>query len=254
MCQLFGMNCNTPTDATFSFSGFTQRGGRTDHHADGWGIAFFEGCGARLFIDSSAACDSPLAQLIRSTPIKSKNVISHIRKATVGEVALENCHPFMREMWGRYWVFAHNGDLKDYAPPLHGRYTPVGSTDSEWAFCWLMQQLGHAYEGLPSLDEITRTLRELVAEIAQHGTFNMLLSNGQALWAHGSTKLCYVVRQHPFTTARLADEDLSINFAEHTTVHDRVAVVATTPLTSNEQWTHFEPGELKVFVDGAPQG
>jgi predicted glutamine amidotransferase len=34
------MNCNTPTDATFSFSGFSQRGGVTDHHSDGWGIAF----------------------------------------------------------------------------------------------------------------------------------------------------------------------------------------------------------------------
>jgi predicted glutamine amidotransferase len=43
MCQLLGMNCNTPTDVTFSFTGFAQRGGRTDHHADGWGIAFFEG-------------------------------------------------------------------------------------------------------------------------------------------------------------------------------------------------------------------
>ena len=30
------------------------------------------------------------------------------------------------------------------------------------------------------------------------------------------------------------------------------AVVATTPLTRDEQWTPFEPGELKVFVDGAP--
>ena len=29
MCQLLGMNCNTPTDATFSFSGFSQRGGVT---------------------------------------------------------------------------------------------------------------------------------------------------------------------------------------------------------------------------------
>ncbi|MDP4733857.1 MAG: class II glutamine amidotransferase, partial [Limnohabitans sp.] len=24
MCQLLGMNCNTPTDVTFSFSGFAQ--------------------------------------------------------------------------------------------------------------------------------------------------------------------------------------------------------------------------------------
>jgi glutamine amidotransferase len=30
-------------------------------------------------------------------------------------------------------------------------------------------------------------------------------------------------------------------------------VVVTTPLTTNEQWTAFEPGELKVFVDGLPQ-
>ena len=26
-----------------------------------------------------------------------------------------------------------------------------------------------------------------------------------------------------------------------------------TPLTSNEHWTAFAPGELKVFVDGLPQ-
>jgi predicted glutamine amidotransferase len=28
----------------------------------------------------------------------------------------------------------------------------------------------------------------------------------------------------------------------------------TTPLTSNELWTAFEPDELKVFVDGLPLG
>ena len=42
MCQLLGLNCATPTDASFSFTGFCKRGGNTDHHADGWGIAFFE--------------------------------------------------------------------------------------------------------------------------------------------------------------------------------------------------------------------
>jgi len=252
MCQLLGMNCNTPTDVTFSFTGFAQRGGRTDQHADGWGIAFFEDRGARLFIDSGAACDSPVAELIRRYPIKSRNVISHIRKATAGAVALENCHPFVRELWGRYWVFAHNGDLKNYAPRLHGHFHPVGSTDSERAFCWLMQELSKAHASVPPVDELTRTLRELAPQAARHGTFNFLLSNGEALWAHASTKLCYIVRQHPFASARLADEDLAVNFAEHTASSDRVAVVATAPLTSDEQWTAFEPGELRVFVDGAP--
>src|SRR5450830_882461 len=130
MCQLLGMNCNVPTDVTFSFSGFSQRGGRTDHHSDGWGIAFFEGRGLRHFVDHEPAAESAIAQLIRRYPIKSRNVIAHIRKATQGAVNLQNCHPFVRELWGRYWVFAHNGDLKEFSPRLHGHFRPVGSTVS----------------------------------------------------------------------------------------------------------------------------
>ena len=134
MCQLLALNCKNPTDASFSFSGFAQRGGITDHHADGWGIAFFEGGdkdrGLRHFIDHTPASTSPVAELIRRYPIKSRNIICHIRKATQGVVSLENCHPFVRELRWRYWVFAHNGNLENYAPRLHGGFRPVGQTDS----------------------------------------------------------------------------------------------------------------------------
>jgi len=252
MCQLLGMNCNVPTDVLFSFAGFAERGGRTDHHGDGWGIAFFEDRGLRHFVDHQSAAESPVAQLIRRYPIKSRNVIAHIRKATQGEVTLENCHPFVRELWGRYWVFAHNGDLKDYAPRLHGSFRPVGDTDSERAFCWLLQELAKSHADLPPVAELTLTLRDLVPPLARHGSFNFLLSHGEALWAHASTSLYHVVRQHPFGSATLRDEDLSINFAEHAAPGDRVAVVVTAPLTTDEPWTPLAPGELKVFVDGAP--
>ena len=80
----------------------------------------------------------------------------------------------------------------------------------------------------------------------------MLLSNGQALWAHASTKLHWLVRQHPFGAATLADEDLSVDFGALTTPRDRVAVVATEPLTTGEAWTRDGAGRAAVFVDGAP--
>ena len=159
MCQLLGMNCNTPTDIVFSFTGFATR---AEEHKDGFGVAFFEGRGVRCFVDHSSARDSPVAAMIKAYPIKSENVIAHIRKATQGRVALENCHPFVRELWGRYWVFAHNGDLKDFSPRLHGAFRPVGATDSERAFCWLMQELAKAHAGVPGIDELSRTLRELL--------------------------------------------------------------------------------------------
>ena len=43
-----------------------------------------------------------------------------------------------------------------------------------------------------------------------------------------------------------------MDFSELTSPDDRVAVVATTPLTDDESWTVMEPGSLKMFVDGAP--
>lgn len=253
MCQLLGMNCNVPTDIVFSFTGFATRGGRTDQHADGWGIAFFEGAGVRHFVDYQAAAASPVADLIKNYPIKSKNVIAHIRKATQGVVALENCHPFIRECWGRYWVFAHNGDLKDFFPVLDGAFRPVGNTDSERAFCYLLQELRRRFgDTPPALAALTEALTELVAGIARHGPFNLMLSDGAALFAHCSTNLYYLVRQHPFPMARLSDEDMMVDFSEVTTPQDRVAIIVTRPLTSNETWTPFAKDELKVFVDGAP--
>lgn len=256
MCQLLGMNSYLPASLTLSFTGFSQRGGCTDHHADGWGIAFFEsdcatpGKGVRHFVDKASAATSPIAQMLKSYPIKSHNVVAHVRKATVGRVSLENCHPFVRELWGRNWVFAHNGDLKNYAPKLHGSFQPVGNTDSELAFCWLMQELAKSHADVPSVVELSCTLRELVPEIARHGTFNFLLSNGLALWAHATTRLHYVVREHPFHQVHLKDEDVSVNLAELNSPQDRQVIVVTEPLTTDESWITMRSGELHVFVDG----
>ena len=257
MCQLLGMNSRLPASLTLSFTGFSQRGGCTDHHADGWGIGFFEsedetpGKGVRHFVDKQSAATSPIAQMLRTYPIKSHNVVAHVRKATVGAVRLENSHPFVRELWGRYWVFAHNGDLKEFYPKLHGAFKPVGDTDSERAFCWILQELNKSHANVPSVEELSHTLRELAPPIAQHGTFNFLLSNGQALWAHASTKLHYVLREHPFSNVQLKDEDINVDLAELNGPYDRLAIIVTEPLTTNEHWVAMQTGELKVFVDGA---
>ena len=58
MCQLLGMNANTPTDVMFSFTGFATR---AQEHKDGFGIAFFEDKGVRLFVDTSSDSFAPLS-------------------------------------------------------------------------------------------------------------------------------------------------------------------------------------------------
>ncbi|HEY9826586.1 MAG TPA: class II glutamine amidotransferase [Stenomitos sp.] len=253
MCQLLGMNCNVPTDICFSFTGFCARGGSTDDHKDGWGIAFFEGPGCRLFIDEKSSATSPVANLVKQYPIHSQHVIAHIRKATQGKVALQNCHPFRRELWGRYWVFAHNGDLQGIEEPTKGLYRPVGDTDSERAFCLILEALRTAFpQGQFTTLQLYTVLQEVTNRLSQHGIFNYLLSDGVHLVAHCSTNLHYIVRQAPFAKAHLVDQDVTVDFQELTTPQDRVAVIATLPLTDNETWTAIAPNQLLLFQDGRP--
>src|SRR5207247_8991083 len=94
-------------------------------------------------------------------------------------------------------------------------------------------------------------LRGRTARVPRRGSVDCPVCHGPPVWAHASTSLYDVERKHPFTHATLSDEDVSVNFSEHTSPTDRIAVVVTAPLTSNESWTAFAPGELKVFVDGA---
>jgi predicted glutamine amidotransferase len=252
MCELLGMECNVPTDIVFSFSGLALRGGATGPHADGWGLALYEGNAVRTFLEPTAAASSPLASYVRENPIKTLLAIAHVRKRTRGPVGLANTHPFVRELWGRSFTFAHNGTVKNARKLPLGRFEPIGDTDSEYAFCALMAGLD---KRLPAYPKSPRALWDAVAAIGatigNKGTFNFLLGDGKHLFARCATKLHYLIRRAPFCQATLADDDLSVNFAQVTTPNDRVAIVATAPLTRDEAWTQGDPGRLWVFRNGA---
>ncbi|MBA4502040.1 class II glutamine amidotransferase [Marinobacterium marinum] len=252
MCELLGMSANVPTDICFSFTGLMQRGGRTGPHRDGWGIAFYEGKGLRSFHDPEPSADSRIARLVADYSIKSRVVISHIRQANVGTVCLENTHPFSRELWGHTWTFAHNGQLDKsvFDWPLTF-YHPVGTTDSEYAFCWLLDQIRQRYPECPAdRGELLHFIHACCERLRALGVFNMLLSESVHLFCYCTTRLAWITRRAPFGEASLKDCEVSVDFGAETTPNDVVTVIATDPLTDNEQWQKLEPGELVVFVDG----
>lgn len=252
MCELLGMECNVPTDIVFSFSGLALRGGGCGPHADGWGLALYEGRAVRTFLEPAAAARSPLAEYIRRNPIKTLLAIAHVRRRTRGPVSLANTHPFVRELWGRHFTFAHNGTVRGVKRRFSsGRFAPIGTTDSEHAFCALMNHLERAFpRGYPAPSALARAVARAGAEIGAHGTFNFLLGDGRQLFARCATRLCYIIRKAPFAKATLADDDLQVDFASLTTPRDRVAIVATAPLTRDEAWTVGRPGEMWVFRRG----
>ena len=71
-------------------------------------------------------------------------IVAHARRATRGTRSYQNAQPFIRELAGRVHLFAHNGDLPGifqssaFRP---NRFNPIGETDSERAFCVLLDRM-----------------------------------------------------------------------------------------------------------------
>ncbi len=251
MCELLGMSANVPTDICFSFKGLRERGGKTGPHKDGWGIAFYQGKGVSTFKDAAASHHSRVAELITDYPIKSNVVVAHVRQANRGRVALENTHPFTRELWGRYWTYAHNGQLSDYKNLSCSQFQPVGTTDSERAFCFILSALAEKYpQGPKSRPQLFAYVKRLCDGLRRQGVFNLLLSDGDYLFCYCSTKLHHITRRAPFGLARLSDVDVDIDFARETTERDVVTIVATMPLTCNEAWQAMTAGEAILWKAG----
>lgn len=149
----------------------------------------------------------------------------------------------------------------------HHCYNPVGDTDSEAVFCAILNALKAEFDTLPTLPVLHEVLKRLCDEIiAGHDNetiFNFLLGCGEhTLFAYswpgrrpGSkvwNGLYYIVRQPPFSKAKLVDIDYSLDFSTVTTPADRVAVITTKPLTNEKEWREMKRGELIMFDKGLP--
>ncbi len=184
-------------------------------------------------------------------PIKSEAVIAHIRQANRGDVLLENTHPFIRQLWGRNWTYAHNGQLEGYKKLPVGHYRPIGKTDSEWVFFWILYQLAEKYPKKPTnWLTVYRFIAKLADQLKLMGVLNMLISDGQYMVAYCSADLHWLTRKAPFGKAKLLDNDIEIDFQQHMQTTDIVSVIATKPLTGNENWHRIQPGSFVLFHFG----
>jgi glutamine amidotransferase len=188
MCELFALSASAPVDIKLSLGELARHGGETGIHAHGWGVAFLDGRDVRLVRDPSAAAFSPWVQCLQNHAIKSDTVLAHIRHATQGAVTLPNTQPFVRELWGRAHVFAHNGRLGE-GVMLDGmrrlRFKPIGETDSEAAFCILMEWLT---AGDASADHLFATFAAFAREMRDHGPANIIYASDGRLLVHADRR------------------------------------------------------------------
>jgi predicted glutamine amidotransferase len=256
------MSSRYPTSVGFSLETLARRGGQDGPHKDGWGVAYFEDHDVFLLRESSPAAESGLVRFMEKNGPPSNLVISHIRQATQGENALRNTQPFQRELGGRTHVFAHNGNLpgiKDKRSLDSHRFTPVGDTDSEIAFCCLLERLTKLWDGAtgspPSVESRLEIVADFAARFRSLGPFNFVYSDGDVLFVHAHRRTQNDGGVRPpglHLLVRSGNEqaaDLSKSGVIMAPVAQELVLVASVPLT-DELWEPIGEGEVIALTQG----
>lgn len=266
MCELFALSSQFPAQLTFSLEEFADHGGQTNHHKDGWGLAFYHKKSAQIFREPNAAAFSQLMQFLETHHQPSKQVVSHIRYATQGKVALENTQPFSRELGGRLHLFCHNGHLqkahKVYSPK---RFQPMGDTDSELAFCELLERVSQIKEHkITSLLERKKIIEAAFMEFSQLGPANFLYFDGEYLFVFANRRtqqdgsvsapgLHYLQKNCHSKTNTPKLSGLSLvnkrNAQEKNEAAQLLLLFASVPL-SEENWLPMQENQLLIARQG----
>lgn len=181
MCELLALSFNKPVNASLSFRGFRNRG---YHNPAGWGYAYYTDKTAHLYKEPVEMSESKTAELlIKNKKITSKIFIAHVRLCSVGKISKENTHPFIRELFSKQYVFAHNGTLKNYHKLKLNYFKPDGETDSEYAFCYILDQIKERNIQNWNKDSFM-WFEKLLYDMNSYGNFNIIMSDGEYLFCY----------------------------------------------------------------------
>ena len=258
MCDLLGVCSRQPVAIEMSFKKLMERAKSVN--PDGWGSVFYRGADAYVFREPRPGGGSPLAENLSQCGIPSQIIISHIRKATQGEVSLRNTHPFTRELHGKINSFAFNGDVPDaFDLKLQSdRYTPIGTSDAEHAYCYLLNLL--AAGDTHDTDRTASILHTFGKQLAGMGPANFLYSDSQCLYVFASRRrhpdgeyppgVYLLARQCSQTPVSIPYDGLKVESSN--TLPQEIALFSSVPL-SDESWIPMEENQLVTVKDGQIQ-
>lgn len=261
MCELFALSASEPVDVKLSLAELARHGGETGIHADGWGVAFLEGRDAHVFREPSAAARSPWIECLQTHAVRSSTVVAQIRHATQGAISLANTQPFVRELCGQIHVFVHNGHLgalpREASSP-RACFRPIGETDSERAFCILLEILssqvtpGADHEAGLMLEAFTVFTREM----RQRGPANIIHASNGRLLVHADRRTqrpCVIEPPGLWMLERtckvpppVPESHAGVSLAGSAT---HVLLLASVPL-SNEAWQPLAQGSVLLVESG----
>jgi glutamine amidotransferase len=256
MCRLLGFRSNTPIalaypllEAPNALIKQSQNDSRDLSHPDGWGIGYY--CNGEPMLHKSvlpAYEDRTFREQARK--IAATQAIAHVRAASVGNITLQNAHPFRYQNW----LWAHNGTVRpfddiyqQFLKQIDPKFLALrqGQTDSEMCFLLFLTELAKlspANLNHPSPAQAVESMRRIVQKILtmtkpfyspKPSALTFLATNGEMLLAHRYGTTLFVLEQNSLR----ADWVVSRQPPQAA----RMVIVASEPL-NDDSWQEIPNG------------
>ena len=225
----------------------------------GWGLGWYPGnqSSSMVIKDPAARTTQVFTDSLTDwSNFRSNIFFCKIRGAESGYNQSET-QPFTRSFAGADWLFMHNGDLDKNE--LTKVYTgdsrllePVGTTDSELAFCNLLARMEK--NGSRSLSDVDPVeILSWFQRFDQFGSADMYLTDGQSVVCfHGTQSpkpLRYSRLIPPNNLQSLSSSAVSIK-VDNSYDTFRSALVVSSSQFSSGNWTSMQPGQMIISNRG----
>jgi glutamine amidotransferase len=216
---------------------FVKRFG--SQNPDGWGVAFLDESTDFYHIKKFYHKDWKILESLFFKEIKrlkTKTLIAHLRKASIGKKCLENCHPFENYIGDHQFIFIHNGSVwpRRILESKLVNHKPKSSdpTDSELIFCHILDTLEENGINLNSWQDMAEAVNEIVLKIRSEALItklNFILADKNHIYCYNYDELQY----------SLMDEIPENNFSNKKQTlysNNGKIVVCSRPFLENIRW------------------
>ncbi len=212
---------------------------------NGWGFAWYpnDDYSSLMIKDSRQQDINELSTVVNDWDNFRSTIFMCKTKGISKQYTLHDVQPFRWSYAGKDWLFLHNGtcDIKVLTEKhdlQSGFLVPLGNTDSELLFCYLLgkiQQSGFTELNKKSARLISTCLKELEA----FGTLDLILTDSKTLFVyHGenSEKEIYVSKLlSEYFTKKIESESISIEMEDPRDTYHSGLIVSSEKLSSVEQ-------------------
>ncbi len=226
----------------------------------GWGFGWYpnDDYGATIVKDGMAKDSQTLLNTLKDgTGFRSTMFLCKL-KGVGKQYTQHDSQPFRRSFGGYDWLFLHNGELDPVAlrelyPDPSGSLEPVGKTDSELAFCFLLAKfVESSAKALTDVDG--DLLLSWMEELDGLGSADFVISDGRSMAVYHGKNSRYNLYTHrvlPSEKPPVFGSDSICLDLEDPRDSLRTVFMVTSFEFNETPFTLMEPGRLIIIRRGA---